>query len=94
MSLLQLFSSNKNQEKKEINEETLPFDLRNPFSKNSITEIHIHMYKPNTYRFHSHITANVKFKNGNTEGIQNFESDDFLSLMKKLDNFIKSLNNQ
>lgn len=63
--------------------------MSDPFKKECITKVLIHIYKDHKNNFlHSGF---VEFTNGDTEGKQNFKADDFLSLVKKMEVFVKIL---
>jgi len=63
--------------------------LKDPFDKTKIAEIHTHFYT----RFNEW-SASVKFKNGMTEGTQNFRIEgveNFNIMLKQIQTFIDSL---
>lgn len=66
-------------------------DFKDPFKMDKIEKIHIWImrgiFNSNTILFQ----ADVSFKNGNTSGKQEFEAEDFQSLVLKVQSFINGL---
>jgi hypothetical protein len=67
-----------------INIDTFSF----PFNKDSITGISMWSSNWSDFIWHS----KIEFKNGNTQGTQNFENKDFELLIKEMKQFMKKLN--
>ena len=65
--------------------------LKNPFEKECITDVNILIYKSRFPPFEIKHIATVVFKNGNTEGKQNFEAGDFTTLVVQIQSFINNL---
>ena len=63
--------------------------LVDPFKKESIDNVFIHIRKD--WNKKVHFSASVEFKNGPTSGEHHFKADDFASLVKQVDDFIKHL---
>jgi hypothetical protein len=60
--------------------------LQDPFKKDCVSSIDF------TYRkFVNRWDATVRFKNGNTGGHQEFTNPDFVSIVKEVEAFIKTL---
>ena len=66
--------------------EDTPSLLSNPFSKEKVSAIHIHMYPSS-----NNINGSVEFENGLTEGKQKFNADSFDVLVNQMHNFIETL---
>lgn len=65
-------------------------DIKDPFNQRSMKAVHIHAYQSffnNTWTY----TASVEFKNGKTEGKQNFEGANIGEVLIKVEAFIKEL---
>ena len=75
---------------KELFGDTLPTLVKDPFKGGCIKEIHLHVNKK-TFGEGFYITGSVKFKNGDTEGIQNFNADSLGELYTDIMNFCLSL---
>lgn len=60
--------------------------LLNPFKKEKIYAIHLHIY-PNSFRY----VATISFENGRTKGEQEIQSKDFNTLIDEVYKFIESL---
>jgi hypothetical protein len=63
--------------------------VKDPFHSDKISEIHIHFYKS-----WNQWSGKIEFRNGETEGIQNFKqegAENYHLLMEKMQIFIKSL---
>lgn len=77
----------------------LPFELKNPFNKESIVRVSLE-YKKVLFEKHFSWKATIKFRNGDTEGVQNFEVTDiesdnaFKVIVEKIQTFISNLNKQ
>jgi hypothetical protein len=73
----------------------LPIDFKNPFSKTKIHGISITMSTSMFDDNHKYWTGYIKFKNGNTEGRQDFKSEDvengFAIITKEIQTFINSI---
>lgn len=69
--------------------EDLPNCINNPFKKEYIEGIHIHMIKRynNNYKF----IGSVEFVNNGTEGVQRFEGKDFADVFIKIKEFCLNL---
>lgn len=65
-------------------------DLKDPFTQECIESVWFWCNK-NTFRNSIEYRATVKFKNGNTTGEQKFDAESFEMLVRKVDNFTKSL---
>lgn len=75
---------------KELFGNTLPTLVKDPFKGECINAIHMHVTKQiigNGYR----ISGSVEFKNGNTEGTQNFRANSLGELYTQIQNFCLSL---
>lgn len=73
---------------KEVIGESLPNCVNNPFKKECIEGIHIHMVKTfNKYRF----IGKVEFVNKGTEGVQKFEGKDLADVFIKIKEFCINL---
>ena len=59
----------------------------NPFIKDGIESIHMHIYP--THR--NSISGSIDFKNGNTEGTQKFVADSLDGLISNMSNFVEGL---
>lgn len=66
-------------------------DFKDPFNKDSVETIMFYIRKGMFDRSKISYSSTVSFKNGNTQGTQNIESDNFIDLVKKTEEFIKSL---
>lgn len=75
---------------KELFGEALPTPVRDPFKKECIKAIHLHVNE-NLFSGGFRITGSVEFKNDNTEGKQNFEADSLGELYIKIQNFCLTL---
>jgi len=67
--------------------------LNNPFKKECVTDISIN-YRMHTFKKVGYWYGYIKFKNGGTSGIQEFDdykSDEFKKLVTDIENFVKSL---
>jgi hypothetical protein len=77
------------------NNTSLSTNFKNPFSKSKIHGISITMSTSMFDKNHKYWTGYIKFKNGNTEGRQDFKSDDvengFAIITKQIQTFINSL---
>jgi TPP-dependent 2-oxoacid decarboxylase len=73
----------------------LPINFKNPFSKTKIKTINISMRTSLFDETHKYWTGYIEFKNGNTQGKQDFESKDvengFAIITKEIQTFINSL---
>lgn len=74
---------------KDVIGESLPNCINNPFKKECIEGIHIHMIKRynNNYKF----TGSVEFVNNGTEGVQRFEGKDLAEVFIKIKEFCLNL---
>ncbi len=72
-------------------EETKPKIHSDPFNVSSFERANIFIYRsyPDTTKLT--YTGNIKFKNGQTEGTQNFEANSLSELTEKMDVFMKTL---
>lgn len=72
---------------------SLPTEINNPFNIENIEEVHMHCTK---YLFSDsfHIWGSVVFKNGNTQGKQEFNADSLGDLYMKIYNFCERLSNR
>lgn len=68
----------------------LPAEVKNPFSMEYIEEIHLHCTKK-WLGEGFHIWGTVKFKNGDTEGTQEFKAEGLGDLFVKIHNFCERL---
>lgn len=73
-----------------IDSNTAPSIHKDPFVKDAVKGIHIHMME-SAFGDGVSFSAKVVFKNGNTEGVQNFEGTDFEDLFTQINEFGKSL---
>jgi len=64
--------------------------IKNPFSKNRVTAIHMHTYPKNSFVW----TATIEFVNDMTEGKQKFLEKDFATITEKMKTFIESIDNE
>jgi hypothetical protein len=63
----------------------------NPFDKSGVDWVSFNYHKTRMFRKNKRGSATVYFKKGDTEGKQEFFSDDFQDLIKQVDTFINSL---
>ena len=68
----------------------LPAEVKNPFSMEYIEEIHLHCTKK-LFGDGFHIWGTVKFKNGDTEGTQEFKAEGLGDLFVKIHDFCERL---
>ena len=68
----------------------IPSLLKDPFKQSCIKSISTHCWK-NGYSGKIYFTGTIKFVNGNTQGVQEFETEDWPSLIEKMEIFIKQL---
>jgi len=75
---------------KQEEKEQLDKILENPFKSDKIRRITIDLWN---YPFtgEQRMEGFVRFENGNTSGTQRFDEKDLLSILNKIDLFIKSL---
>lgn len=66
-------------------------EFKDPFKSDKCDSIMIYVRKSNSSKNGIRMTSWVEFKNGNTSGKQQIEAEDFPSLIKKTEEFIKSL---
>ena len=59
----------------------------NPFIKDGIASIHMHIYSSHRDR----ISGSIEFKNGNTEGTQKFSADSLDGLISSMSDFVEEL---
>lgn len=76
---------------KSIFSSSTPSDLKDPFQQDCIETIRFRIAKSFFYPYDVKYTASVEFKNGGTSGQQDFTADDFSSLVRKVEEFTKSL---
>ena len=70
-------------------------ELKDPFKSSKITKIFMWIIPADGYwRKETEFNAHIEFKNGNTEGKQVIEAPDFGTLVKKVEDFINSLEKQ
>jgi len=69
-------------------------DFKDPFNKECVREIFFFVRKEFCGNKGIQYDSTVYFKNGNTKGEQNIKADDFVSLVKKTEDFVKSLENK
>ena len=62
-------------------------DFNFPFNKDSVVRIHMHSSAWSEFMWH----AKIEFKQGNTEGSQSFENQDFKILLSSMETFMKEL---
>lgn len=67
-------------------------EFKDPFNKNCIESLMFFCYSPTAFS-PARFSAKVKFKNGDTEGEQSLKADSFPALVKKVENFIESVDN-
>lgn len=65
-------------------------NFKDPFKSDKIKSVFFHI-RQCPFAEKTTFGANVKFENGMTEGKQNFEANDFVSLVVAVDHFIKNL---
>lgn len=65
--------------------------LNDCFKKDNVKQIYMYIRKSYFAPHKMEFSANVEFKNGNTEGKQSIEADDFNGLVLKVEAFINSL---
>lgn len=72
------------------NEKELESILQNPFKSEKLRRISIDLWN---YPFinKQRVEATVRFENDKTSGSQNFEEQDLLTILKKIDVFMRSL---
>ena len=75
---------------KELFGESLPTLVKDPFKGECINAIHMHAHK-SILNGGFNFTGHVEFKNGNTEGTQNFKADNLGELYVKIQNFCMTL---
>jgi hypothetical protein len=71
-------------------------EFNDPFNSNCCESINLWIRKP-IFSFSEQkieYKAMIEFKSGNTSGRQTIESEDFSSLLKKVEDFVKSLENK
>jgi len=66
--------------------DSLPTSLKDPFSKDCVDAVHIHIYPERSI-----CVANIEFRNANTSGSQRFEEKEFEILVYKVKSFIDAL---
>ena len=72
---------------KKFNEQNIrPNNFDDPFKKEMVYAIHIHIYPKN-----NDISANVDFENNKTKGQQHFESTTLENIVIDIYNFIEAL---
>ena len=59
----------------------------NPFIKDGIASIHMHIFPSHTNK----IPGSIAFKNGNTEGTQKFSADTLDGLIRSMSDFVEEL---
>lgn len=70
-------------------------ELKDPFKSSKITKIFMWIFPADGYwRKQTEFNAHIEFKNDNTEGRQVIEASDFSTLVKKVEDFINSLEKQ
>ena len=69
----------------------LPTDFKNPFLKNKVDRIIIEIHKQDGYFHKQPVSAKVWFENGNTTGLQTIEGQDLVSVVGKIETFLKTL---
>lgn len=69
--------------------EKMPSILNDPFNKNCITRIYVSFSK--SYNNSWSATGTVYFENSQTKGEQNFNDKDFDSVVIKIKEFLKTL---
>lgn len=65
-------------------------DLKDPFQKDKIIHMHMHVLKGLLTNKFS-VSGAIKFKNGNTNGEQEFQAETFAGLLQKMQEFLNSL---
>lgn len=66
-------------------------ELRDPFKKDCVENIHFHISKALFYPHEIQFNATVAFVSGPTSGRQAFTAEDFPSLVRKVEEFTNSL---
>jgi hypothetical protein len=66
-------------------------DLKNPFDKSCIEQIHIMIYKGRFEPREVRHFAKIEFINGNTKGEQEIRAENLPSLLSEIQNFIDNL---
>lgn len=70
----------------------LPSDFKFPFQKNCLEGIYISLGKKLLIQGGGfEWTGSISFKNGNTNGTQKFESNDFRDIVKQMEIFLNDL---
>lgn len=64
--------------------------IKNPFSKNKITAIHVH-YTKSMFTENWSARGSVKFANGNTNGEQEFDGKTFDEVVEQMKMFVRTL---
>jgi hypothetical protein len=65
----------------------------NPFKSESVNTIDLRIRNDDFWtNGKTKYTATVRFKNGDTSGNHGLEADDFMSLVQKVEEFLKNLN--
>ena len=72
------------------NDNKLPAEVKNPFSMEYIEDIHMHCAKK-WFGEGYNIYGSVVFKNGDTEGTQEFKAESLGELFVKIHNFCERL---
>lgn len=67
--------------------------LSDPFKSDCVVSINFY-YTKKVFKDEFTWKSRVKFQNKDTEGIQNFEEEDFEVIVKKVQTFINSLDNK
>jgi hypothetical protein len=90
--MLSLFKKQSGQEDQKEQDLT---EFKDPFNSDCCEKIIIWIQKPILF-FEKGIeyTSVINFKNGNTSGQQRVEAEDFPSLLKKIEEFVKALENK
>lgn len=73
-----------------IGSQSIPSILNNPFSKNMVTNVSVN-YRKGRFSGKWSATGWVEFKNGKTEGRQDFEGENFDDVATQIREFIKTL---
>lgn len=65
--------------------------IKDPFTKDCVTAFRTSCHKSWVYPYRWVYKGHVEFKNGNTSGQQDFEAEDYKSLLIKMEAFMNQL---
>lgn len=75
---------------KSMGNQKLPSIIKDPFEKNSIEGVSVRLFKGWNGEWRA--SGNVNFKNGNTEGTQNFKAQTFDEVVVQIKSLLQELN--